>query len=232
MSASNALLETLLSKIDLFEGLEASQIRLIASQCRFKRYPKGQILFDEGDEGHELIVIKSGHIEIARHVSGGDFIQIAVRGPGEAIGEMALFDGKPRSATATALEEIEIGILRAADFAHCVRQAPVIALNALRCMSMRLREASSLTVRTQAQGVDGRLADELLSLFDSVGETVDGVAVLRLPYTQTTLAKRIGAKRETVNRALGALRDRGVVKPIDKATYALDLKRLRRIAQP
>jgi CRP-like cAMP-binding protein len=230
MSRPTKIVETLLARVDLFQGIGEAQRRMLADLCRFRHYPKGQVLFYEGDDGHELYLIRQGRVAISRQVRGGDSVLLAFRGAGDAIGEMSLFDGHPRSATATAVEDTDAAILRASDFSLCVRQSPSIALNALKHLSLRLREASDVTVDRQSRSSVERVAAELSKLCDEQGiDPAHKQCTLQLPYAQRTLADRVGVTRETVNRALKKLCEKGAISSVARNVYTLDRERLRRL---
>jgi CRP-like cAMP-binding protein len=104
-------------------------------------YPKGTVLFEEGQPGDRMFVIRSGKVQIAKQV-GSDQIVIAVLGPGESVGEMAILDGQPRSATATVLEDAVLVELDGATFETLIHESGEIAVRIMRKLSQRLRDAN------------------------------------------------------------------------------------------
>jgi CRP/FNR family cyclic AMP-dependent transcriptional regulator len=99
----------------------------------------GEVLFDEGDEGHCLYVVKSGEIEI-----GHAGTRLAVVGAGEIFGEMALIDRSPRSARAVALSASEVVPIDEKRFLFFVEQMPMFSLQLLRTIAARLRDTNRL----------------------------------------------------------------------------------------
>ena len=94
--------EDTLARVDLFSSLDKKELQLLAHSCQERVYSAGGTLFSEGDAGVGLYVVKSGRVRLSQGTMGED---LALVGAGDVIGEMALLDDYPRSATATALDE-------------------------------------------------------------------------------------------------------------------------------
>src|SRR5215831_17652367 len=105
-----------------------------------RKHPAGTVLFREGDPGRTMYVIRSGKVNIWKRISDTD-LTLAVLGPGEFFGEMALLEGLPRSAGATVVEDALLIELEASAFETLIRKNSEIALRLMRRLSSRLREA-------------------------------------------------------------------------------------------
>src|SRR5437762_8287197 len=105
-----------------------------------RKQPSGTVLFREGDRGQTMYVIRSGKVNISKHISDSD-ITLAVLGPGEFFGEMALLEGLPRSAGAMVVEDALLIEVEQAAFETLVRKNGEIAVRLMRRLSSRLREA-------------------------------------------------------------------------------------------
>src|SRR5207302_4824222 len=105
-----------------------------------RRHPSGTVLFREGDRGQTMYVIRSGKVNISKHIADSE-ITLAVLGAGEFFGEMALLEGLPRSAGATVAEDANLIELEQAAFETLIRKNGEIALRLMRRLSSRLREA-------------------------------------------------------------------------------------------
>ncbi len=136
--------ESILAHVDLFSTLDAKELPVIAKGCQERSYPAGTPLFKQGDTGVGLYVIESGKVHISR-VDNPDRPEedLGIVGPGDVIGEMALLDDFPRSATATAVEDVTALVLPIWDFRAVLRDHPDIALNLLGVLSRRLRKAEA-----------------------------------------------------------------------------------------
>jgi CRP/FNR family transcriptional regulator len=170
------------------------------------------ILFHQGDPGSTCHVIVKGKVRV--FVIGEDGHELAMRilGPGEIVGEMALFEDLPRSANVQALEETHTLELHQDVLLRCLQRSPTLALSLLRAMSERLRytveEAEGLASLT----VGERLMRRLRKLAEWSGAPVQGGVRLSLPMTQQELAALVGTSRESVNRAMVRLRRDGKVR--------------------
>jgi len=103
---------------------------------------QGEILFDQGDPAHELFIVKSGQVQIL----DGDFV-LETLGPGGVIGEMALVDQEPRSATVKAVTDAEVIPIDEKRFLWMVEQTPKFAIRLLKVLSIRLRRTNELAKR-------------------------------------------------------------------------------------
>jgi CRP-like cAMP-binding protein len=141
------------------------------------------------EEGHELI--------------------LALRGPGDVIGELSAVDDSPRSATAVAIEPVEALVVSAADFASFMQRTPTAALALVRVLSRRLREADRMRLEFAAGDSVGRVAARLTELCEQFGQP-DGDAVrIDLSLSQEELAAWTACSREAVSKALQAMRRMG-----------------------
>ncbi|CCQ73933.1 Crp/Fnr family transcriptional regulator [Magnetospira sp. QH-2] len=112
-----------------------------------RTYPAGEVIFDEGDPGHEVFIIKSGLVEIAQTDLNGTRQTLAFLGEGNLFGEMALVDQEPRSASAKALENTDCYVLPEPLFRENMDKTPPLIQSMVQLLVQRLRlttrEASS-----------------------------------------------------------------------------------------
>jgi CRP-like cAMP-binding protein len=189
----------------------ADRERLLASGTR-RRYRRGTALFFEGDRSDYVVVVLEGRVRVS--IAGGDGrdLVIAVRGPGDLLGEFAAIErGMARSASAHAIEPLVVQIITADEFETFLEKAPHAAVALLRTLTRRLRESSRAQMEFGSYDTIARVARRLDELVAEHGEqTSEGVRIA-LPLTQEELAGWVGASRESVARALRSLRDRGVI---------------------
>ncbi|MFM7320144.1 MAG: Crp/Fnr family transcriptional regulator [Armatimonadota bacterium] len=214
-----------LRRVPLFERLGDDESALLADRCRRRRFRSGEALFREGDPGWTLHILVAGHVNIERAVDGGAIVHIARRGPGEAIGEMALLDDLPRSADAVADGDCETLALDRPDLLAHLRDHPDAAWAIIRGLSARLREATDRILGDGTRDVLGRVAAVLLDECRNAPRTTEGHPCLA-GLSDSRIAVRIGASRETVNRRMAALRKGGVVRRTGAKTIVLDVDRL------
>ena len=197
---------------------------------RSKKYPRGAVLFGEGEEASDVIVVQSGRVKVSSYSSDGKEIVLAIRGPGEVLGELSAIDGQPRSATAIALEPVEAALVGAEDFRGFVRARPVVALRLLEIVSGRLRDADRKRVEFGAYDTTARVARRLVEMAERFGEDHDGAVRITLPLSQQELAGWTGSSREAVSKALQQLRARGFIETARRGITVCDIDGLRKRA--
>lgn len=138
--------EEKLSRVPLFDGLSREALALIAAVASEETLPRGQRLFSYGEVGTALYVIVEGKVRISREVAGMGEEALAVLGPGEVFGEMALLDETPRSADATAHEGCRMLVITKEAFDDLLFLHKDLAYEVLwscvRMLSTRLRETN------------------------------------------------------------------------------------------
>ena len=140
----------LLRKMPVFAQLSKSQIEVLLGQMEEVIIPAGSALFEEGDHGDRLYYIIAGFLEVIKAAGSNQARTLASMGPGESLGEMAIIDELPRSATVVARSEVHALVLTREAFDQVVNDEPAIGVEILkglaRRMSMNLRYTDFLTV--------------------------------------------------------------------------------------
>ena len=205
----------ILESVSLFRGLSDEAMRYLAIESRSCRFQAGEMIVYQGDPGSACHVIVQGRVRV--FVVGEDGRELAVRilGPGEMVGEMALFEQLPRSAFVEAMEETETLELDQDTLLYCLRKWPVLALSMLRYMSARLRYATDAAEGLASLTVTERLIRRLQRLAEWSGVPMPGGVRIVPAMTQSQLAALVGTSRESVNRALVRLRREGKVRMED-----------------
>jgi CRP/FNR family transcriptional regulator len=133
--------EDTLSKVDLFNGLNKKDLQILAGSSQERKYSAGTALFQQGDTGAGLYVIINGKVRV---VQGNNpdraEVELGTAGAGDVLGEMALLDDMPRSASVIAVEDVTALLLPVWEFRSAVQSNPDIALKLLSVLSRRLRE--------------------------------------------------------------------------------------------
>ena len=191
-----------LAKSELMAALsEATRARLAGAGAPCSLDP-GALLFARGDKGDALYVLLEGEVEVRTSNEAGRDVRLASLKPGALIGEMAVLDGGARSADIAAIRRSRLLRISRDQALAALESEPKALLKLISELSRRLRAANASLEDAQLLDLGGRLAQRLL---DEAGE---GAAVT---FTQTELARRIGASREKVNRKLHEWRDAGWV---------------------
>ncbi|SFL68203.1 Crp/Fnr family transcriptional regulator [Streptomyces pini] len=167
--------------------------------------PARSILLRQGDPGTHVIVLESGSALVTLVGENGERTLLAVRGAGELLGELAVLDAQPRTASVIAAETCHVRIVPAADFLAFVEQHDLLA-PLLRHAITRVREAETVRLELATAPVPARLASALSRLARSASAAASEISV-RL--TQAELAQMIGASRNAVGTAIKAWREHG-----------------------
>lgn len=209
-------------------GLESGAVALLRAEGRARRFRTGAALFHEGDDSDWIGLVVKGRVKVSCYGADGRERLVAVIGPGELLGELSAIDGEPRSATATALEPLDVHVLTADEFVTLLEQNPGAALGILRSVIGRLRDSDKRRVEFGALDTVGRVAGLIVELAERYGEETDGAIHIHLPLSQEELAGWAGASREAVVKALRQLRSRGWIETGRREIRVLDLPSLER----
>jgi CRP/FNR family cyclic AMP-dependent transcriptional regulator len=213
----------------LLAGVPPEDVRALLQIARRRRFQRNEVVFHRDDPGDALHLIHTGRFSIRVMTPMGDVATIAVRGPGDSFGEMALIAEEPwRSATVTALEDGETFAVARSEFARVRKQHPAVnellfrfLVNEVRVLNERLLEALYLPV-------DKRVLRRLLELA-AMYPSGDGRPVIAL--TQEGIAEMAGATRSTVNQILREEERRGTIELLRGRTRVLDFAALERRAR-
>lgn len=205
-------------------GLDPGPRDCLLGLGRARRYPAHSILFFEGDEAHDVVVVRTGELKVSHTVDGREVV-LDVFTSGDVLGELSAIDGRPRSATATALTPLEVTVIPAPAFMDFLVEHPDASLVLMRCVTGRLRDASRRQVEYGALDALGRVCRRLIEMVDRYGEPSGrGAGVLiTAPLTQTDIAAWAGLSREAVVKALHGLRTLGWVATTPRSITVVDI---------
>jgi CRP/FNR family transcriptional regulator, cyclic AMP receptor protein len=191
-----------LGKLELFRGLSAAELMQVNDLLGRTKFPAGAMILTAEQPGEVAYIILEGTLKVSTIQGNGRELTLALLGPGEIVGELALADRAARSADVTALEPAVLVWLDRGTFERLRREIPGITENLLRLLARRLRLANAQLQAMATLDVHGRVARQLLILADVLGEEVaDGVRI-PLRITQSDLAALVGATRVRVNEVL------------------------------
>lgn len=220
-----------LRRAPLFASLDDEAFAALTEEITEVNLSRGATLFYEGDPGDQLYFIVSGKMKLGRTASDGRENLVAVMGPGEIFGEMALFDPSPRSTSATAVSETRLDGLKHENLRKVIQRSPEVSAQLLQALARRLRRTNENLADLVFSDVPGRVAKALLDLADRFGSPTDDGVHVPHDLTQEELAQLVGASRETVNKSLAEFVSRGWIRLEGRAVTLLDVDRLRRRAR-
>jgi CRP-like cAMP-binding protein len=218
---------TALRNTTLFGQLDDGALADLAERTIQRRYRKGNVIFVQGEAGERCFVIASGAVKISAYHQDGREAVLAVLGPGDVTGELALFESSPRSADASALEDTVLYSLDAKSLNDAIFAHPQIAVALLHVLGTRLRLSNEAFQDIAFFDVPGRVARRLADLADAHGiEHAEGT-MIDIGLSQESLAQMVGATRESVNKALAMLKRRGLVARTGRRYIVSDVRKLR-----
>jgi CRP-like cAMP-binding protein len=194
--------------IPLFSGLAPDDLARLGACLRRRRYRAGQVVFMAGDPGSGLYVVESGRVKLSLSSSDGKEMVVALLGPGDFFGELALLAGEPHPTDAEVRETGDLLVLERTDFVQFLHERPGAAVQVVAEVAGRLRRYTQLAYDVAFLDVSARLARVLLDLAEPRG---DGLAV-PLKMTQSELAAMVVATRESVNKWLGMFERAGLIR--------------------
>jgi CRP-like cAMP-binding protein len=202
----------LLAGISVFSSLEDDDLDRLVEITTLKQLQAKQTLFRKGDTAVALYGVMKGRLKASAAGADGKEVVFGLMDPGEVIGEIALLDSEPRSATVVAMEKAELLCLDRRDFLPFLEKHPGVAIELATVLASRLRKLSEVMEDTLFLTLPSRLAKKILALANAYGrETEDGI-VIQLKLPQQELGELVGTSRESINKQLRAWVEEGVVR--------------------
>ncbi len=198
----------LLASNYMFKDLPEDLIDRIVKLSVNKRLRRGEALFYKNDDGDALYGVLGGRIRICTGTAGGQELVLNIIEAGEVFGEIALLDGKPRTADAIAIDDCDLMVIQRRDVRHLLEQEPSLALHFLELAGARLRWLSDRIEDSAFLDVAGRLAKQLLHMAEISGEQTEEGTVVHLRPSQSELGQMLGTSRISISKHLRRWRDR------------------------
>ncbi|HEY3503873.1 MAG TPA: Crp/Fnr family transcriptional regulator [Actinocatenispora sp.] len=217
--------EDAIAGVEMFAGLDPEVRRRIAAAAVPRMYRKGQLLFVEDDAGESLIVVRRGAVAVFRTSTSGERALLHVVRPPGVLGEVALLDGAPRSASVEAIENCSALALSRAAFLELVHANPRILDSVLHALGGLIRRLTEQNTDHVFLDLAGRVAKTLVRL---AGDSP--AAMVTVELNQSQLAEMAGGSRQSVNQAIGTFAGRGWLRTEGRRIVITDLPALRRRA--
>jgi CRP/FNR family cyclic AMP-dependent transcriptional regulator len=208
----------LLRNVALFCQLPEPQLALLTRVVGRRSFSRSSTIIAAGDPSDALYIVISGRLKVMMSDDEGREVILAILGPGEFFGEMALVDDSPRSATVIAIEPCELLTISKTDFKKCVAENFDICMGVMRGLVKRLRDADRKIGSLALMDVYGRVARLLLEM----SEELDGHRVVTKKLPKQDIAKMIGASREMVSRVMKDLQVGGYIEVRSGAIFLRD----------
>jgi CRP/FNR family cyclic AMP-dependent transcriptional regulator len=217
-----------LRAIPVFATLDGEDVTEVLAASRACRYPKGSVIFQEGDPGDFLLLLLAGRAKVLLQNDEGREVILSVVEPPEVLGHLALLDGAPRSATVVALDAVEARKLTRERFLDLMARSRPVLEGLLRTLAAHLRDTNEQVRTALMCDVHGQV---LRALVRRGRDRDAGHIVVEPRPSHQELAQMIGKSRETVTRALAELKDAGYVTVL-RTQIAIRKVRVRRYWRP
>lgn len=216
----------------LLGRLQPEELAKLSSYTRIVRYAANDTIFLKGSPGTGMMAVVTGRVKISSPSPDGKEVILNVINPGEIFGEVALLDGKERTADAIALTACELLVLERRDFLPFLRSNPDVCIRMLGILCERLRRTSEQVEDILFLDLSGRLARALVRLAQTHGERgTDGIRIA-LPLSQRQFGEMVGLSRESINKQLNAWQREGLI-ALDKGRITIrGMQALERLADP
>ena len=212
----------LLGNCFLFQGLGLEERNELAARAHIRRFAAGDTIFHMGAPGSSMMAVLSGEVRISISSPDGKELLLAILQPGEVFGEIALLDGKERTADARAMTACSLGILERRDVLVFLERHPAGWPRIVEVLCERFRENTQHVAEVALMQLPARLAKVLLRMHSERAGAVQ--------LSQRELGNMVGAARESVNKCLNDWQRRGVVRLEDNAIAILDRPALEELA--
>lgn len=217
-----------LKRVPLFEGMSHEELKRLEKITKERPYKKGGLIILEGEKSENVFIIKSGKVKIFKTSNDRREIILDIKGKYKIFAEVTLFNGGKNPATVEAIEDCIILSIDNNDLEEMIKQNPDMALNIIRVLNKRLKEAQSRIKNMALNDTYVRIAQALLKLVEKYGiDAEDGAVELTLNLTREELAGLAGTSRETVSRALSQFSKENTIKIIGRKIIVLDKSKLK-----
>jgi CRP/FNR family cyclic AMP-dependent transcriptional regulator len=221
----------LLMECPLFKPLEEDVRYQLAARARRGRFRAGEVIFHMGSDGQSMMAVLTGRVRISIPSPQGKQVVLADLPAGEIFGEIALLDGRGRSADATALTNCDLVVLNRRDVLPILKQHPDVCLTLLEVVCRRLRDADERMTDVLFFNAPVRLAKIILRGALARCEAGVGDAGLKVALSQRELGNMAGVRRERVNYCLREWRRRGIIELKDGWIVVLKPSMLEELVQ-
>lgn len=204
--------EEALAKTLLFRSVSSEDRRRLAEVSLVKSYEKGDVVFSEGDASEFLYTILSGRVKVVKLVPSGKEVILEIFGPGDPLGAVVAYEGRPYPATAIAIERSMCVLVRRRAFFDLMERYPSFVRGYLVGMAQRIVELTRRIPEVAGGRVETRVAQLFLKLSERMGRPQAGGSFIPMPLSRLELAELTGTTVETSIRIMSRWSKEGIVR--------------------
>lgn len=218
-----------LTQVPMFAGQTEEALAQVAREFRFRTYAANEIIFHQGDLPRSLYVVYSGKVRTYHLTLEGEETTVNILTRRQLLGELAVVDGRPRSASARAIDDCVLMEMSAETCLYYLERAPGMALALCRDIVAKVRWTSSYAEMMARYDAEGRLQHLLLLYNEQFGQEIEPGKryVLDLGLNQGDLATLVGTTRGWVNTIIQSWRRRGLIEFTNGKITILDVQLFR-----
>lgn len=213
-----------------FRRLSEVDLERLASIAVSRTYEKGDVVFSEGDAPTYLHAIASGRVKIVKRMPSGKEVILEIMGPGDPLGAVVAYEGRPYPATAVAQETVEALLLPRSELFDMLEQHPSVVRGFLSGMARRIVELTQRIPEVAGGRVETRFALLFLKLSENLGRPEEEGTFIPLPLSRQDLADLTGTTLETAIRVMSRWGKEGVVHTAPEGFHIGDREFLSRLA--
>jgi CRP/FNR family cyclic AMP-dependent transcriptional regulator len=215
----------------LLGKLSRGEIDTLLAYSRVERYPAGEEIYAKGSPGQSMMVVLRGTAKMCSGSLDGKEIVLNIMHPGEIFGEIAILDGKERSADAVAMSDCELLVINRRDLLPMLERHADMCMILLVILCQRLRQTSEQVEDILFRDLEARIAKNLLHLAETSGfDSKEGLSI-DLHLSQRELGNIAGGSRESVNKHLQSWHKTGWIELGKGSIVILDIAAIERLAR-
>ena len=196
----------------LFAEFAPPELDKLVQFAKLRSFKSREVIFNQGEPGRHMFIVITGTIRISILSEEGKEMTLGTLGPGDVFGEIALLDGKERTATVTAITACECLVLERQEFIPFLELHPQAAIKLLTALSARLRMTNEIIADTLFLNLPPRLAKKLLYLAKIHGQQTPQGLRINIKLSQQELGNLVATSRESINKQLRAWQEEGLLR--------------------
>jgi CRP-like cAMP-binding protein len=191
-----------LRSVVLYRSLAAEDRTRLAELALVRKFDKGEPLFSEGDASDFLYTILSGRVKVVKTIPSGKEVILEIFGPGDPVGAVVAYEGRPYPASAVALENTACLLMRRAPFFALIERHPSLVRGFMLGLTQRIVELTRRIPEVAGGRVETRFAHLFLKLADKMGRPGPDGVVIPMALSRQDLADLTGTTIETAIRVM------------------------------